>query len=124
TADGLQKWRDGQTTIYRRRTAPALPDDAIESLSEDGDGRIWISGVSGLATFKDGEFVAVPTPRLGYVFAVTGDTRGGAWVSSWEQGVLHVVRGNVVERVSWLELGGGLGSGLVSDAVGGVWVAT
>jgi signal transduction histidine kinase/ligand-binding sensor domain-containing protein len=124
TADGLRRWRDGQTTIYRRRTAPALPDDAIESLSEDEDGRIWITGVSGLATFKDGEFVAVPTPRLGYVFAVTGDTRGGAWVSSWDQGVLHVVRGNVVERVSWLELGGGLGSGLVSDAVGGVWVAT
>ena len=60
----------------------------------------------------------------GTVHAIAGDGRGGVWVSSFDQGVAHVVGGNVVERMTFLESGGGMGgSGLVPDSNGGVWIA-
>lgn len=48
---------NGQTTIFNK--ASGLPVDAVQSLFQDDDGRIWASTVHGLAYFKDGSFVAV-----------------------------------------------------------------
>ena len=62
TNDGLHRWRDGRVTIYRTQTHPELPDDAIQSLAEDERGRIWVTGVRGLAMFDNGRFTSVPTP--------------------------------------------------------------
>ena len=123
--NGLHRWRGGRATIYRTRTHPGLPDDHIQSLAEDERGRLWVTGIRGVAVFENGAFTPVPTPRLGYVFAVTSDGRGGAWVSSWDQGVLHLAGGEVVQQLSWQDLGGnGVGSGLAADVDGGVWIAT
>jgi signal transduction histidine kinase/ligand-binding sensor domain-containing protein len=122
--EGLHRWRNGDRTIYRTRTHPALPDDRIQSLFEDERGRVWVTGLRGLAMFDNGAFTRIPTPHLGYVFALTGDGDGGVWVSSFDQGVLHVAGGRVVQRLSWEEIGGkGVGSGLASDTNGGVWIA-
>jgi signal transduction histidine kinase len=77
-----------------------------------------------LAFFHNGRFTSVPAPHLGPVYAIAGDGRGGVWVSSFDQGVVHVVGGKVVERMSFQEGGGGMGgSGLVPDSNGGVWIA-
>ena len=74
--------------------------------------------------FDNGRFTRVPSPHLGPVYAIAGDGHGGVWVSSFDQGVVHVVGGKVVERMSFEEGGGGLGgSGLVPDSNGGVWIA-
>ena len=122
--DGLYRWRDGRVTIYRTRTHPELPDDAIQSLADDERGRIWVTAAGGLAFFHNGRFTSVPAPDLGPVYAIAGDGRGGVWVSSFDQGVVHVVGGKVVERMSFQEGGGGMGgSGLVPDSNGGVWIA-
>jgi signal transduction histidine kinase/ligand-binding sensor domain-containing protein len=122
--DGLHRWRDGRVTSYRTRTHPDLPADAIQSLAADERGRIWVTGAGGLAMFDNGRFRSVPGPHLGSVFAVVGDGRGGVWVSSLDQGVVHVVGGKVVERMSYDDGGGGMGgSGLVPDSSGGVWIA-
>ncbi|HEX2454679.1 MAG TPA: two-component regulator propeller domain-containing protein [Vicinamibacterales bacterium] len=122
--DGLHRWRDGRVTIYRTRTHPELPDDAIQSLADDERGRIWVTAAGRLAFFHNGRFTSVPAPHLGPVYAIAGDGRGGVWVSSFDQGVVHVVGGKVVERMSFQEGGGGMGgSGLVPDSNGGVWIA-
>ena len=122
--DGLYRWRDGRVTIYRTRTHPQLPDGAIQSLADDEGGRIWVTAAGGLAFFHNGRFTSVPTPPLGPVYAIAGDGRGGVWVSSFDQGVVHVVGGKVVERMSFEEGGAGMGgSGLVPDSNGGVWIA-
>ena len=121
---GLHRWQQGHRTIYRTRTEPGLPDDRIQSLFADQRGRVWVTGLRGLAMFDNGVFTPMVTPHLGNVYALTGDGRGGVWVSSFEQGVLHVAGGRVVQRLSWQEVGGkGAGSGLASDSNGGVWIA-
>jgi signal transduction histidine kinase/ligand-binding sensor domain-containing protein len=125
--DGLYRWLGGRVTIHRRRTHPELPDDTIQSLAEDERGRTWVTAAGRLAVFDNGRFTSVPLPNLGPVYAVAGDGRGGVWVSSFDQGVVHVARDKVVERVSFQEVGGGMGgmggSGLVPDSEGGVWIA-
>ena len=125
TADGLNRWKDGHTTVYRRRNHPGLPDDSIQSLFEDERGRVWVSGSRGLAAFENGEFTAVAALPGGFTHAITSDNRGGLWLSLWltsnDYGLAHLVDGNVIEHARWKELGGGPGTGLVTDPDGGIW---
>ena len=125
TADGLNRWKEGRTTIYRRRTDPGLPDDSIQSLFEDERGRIWVSGSRGLAAFENGKFTAVPAVPGGFTHAIASDNRGGLWLSLWltsnDYGLAHLVDGKIIEHAPWQKLGGGPGTGLVPDPDGGVW---
>ena len=125
TADGLDRWDHGRTTIYRMRTNPGLPGDAIQSLFEDERGRLWVSGSRGLAVFEEGKFSAVPSVPTGITQAIAGDNHGGLWLSLWltanDFGLAHLVDGKIVEQAPWQKLGGGPGTGLASDPDGGVW---
>lgn len=125
TVDGLNRWNDGQMKIYRTRSDPGLPDDAIDSLFEDERGRIWVSGFRGLAVFENGKFIAVPAVPAGSKHAIAGDNHGGLWLSlgltSKGYGLVHLVEGRIIEQVPWQTVGGGPGSGLVPDPDGGVW---
>jgi PAS domain S-box-containing protein len=125
TTDGLTRWKDGRTTIYRRRSNPGLPDDDIYSLFEDERGRIWVSSFRGLAAFEKGKFTAVPSVPAGTKNAIAGDNRGGLWLSLFgtanDYGLVHLVGGKIIEQVPWQKLGGGPGTGLVPDPDGGVW---
>jgi signal transduction histidine kinase/ligand-binding sensor domain-containing protein len=125
TMDGLKRWKDGRMAIYRTRTDPTLPGDAIGSLAEDESGRIWISGIRGLAVFGEGKFKAVPAVPPGDKHAIAADNHGGLWLSLWltskGDGLAHLVGGRIIEGVSWETVGGGPGSGLVPDPDGGVW---
>jgi PAS domain S-box-containing protein len=125
TVDGLNRWNDGQMKIYRTRSDPGLPDDAIDSLFEDERGRIWVSGFRGVAVFENGKFIAVPAVPAGSKHAIAGDNHGGLWLSlgltSKGYGLVHLVEGRITEQVPWQTVGGGPGSGLVPDPDGGVW---
>ncbi len=125
TTDGLNRWKNGRTTIYRRRSNPGLPDDDIASLFQDERGRIWVSGFSGLAAFAKGKFTAVPLAPAGDKHAIAGDNHGGLWLSLWntanDYGLAHLVDGKIIEQVSWRKLRGGPGTGLVPDPDGGIW---
>ena len=125
TADGLYRWKEGRTTIYRRRSNPGLADDDIQSLFEDERGRIWVSSFRGLAAFEKGKFTAVPSVPAGAKNAIAGDNHGGLWLSLFgtakDYSLAHLAGGKIVEQVPWLKLGGGPGTGLVPDPDGGIW---
>ena len=125
TSDGLYRWKEGRTTIYRRRSNPGLADDDIQSLFEDERGRIWVSSFRGLAAFEKGKFTPVPSVPAGAKNAIAGDNHGGLWLSLFGTGkdysLAHLAGGKIVEQVPWLKLGGGPGTGLVPDPDGGIW---
>jgi len=125
SSDGLYRWKDGRTTIYRSRSNPDLADDDIQSLFEDERGRIWISTFRGLAAFENGKFTPVPSVPAGAKNAITGDNHGGLWLSLFgtaqNYSLAHLAGGKILERVPWLKMGGGPGSGLVPDPDGGIW---
>ena len=93
--DGLTRWKNGQTTIFRK--ASGLPDDAPQSLFQDDRGRIWVSTGHGLAYFKDGRFVAVNGVPSEEVYSITGDKAGNLWLSG-NKGLSHLLEGHLVEH--------------------------
>jgi len=104
TVDGLNRWNGGQVKIYRRRSS-GLPDDNVESLFQDGGGRIWVSMRRGIAYFRSGRFIPMSGVPAGQVFSKAGDGAGNLWISSQESGLFHLLEGNVVEQIPWTRLG-------------------
>ena len=101
TRDGLNRWNDGQITIYRtpgsarkRRGAEAgsrkhasidsgLPDDGVGSLFQDDRGRIWVSTLRGVAYFEYDRFIPVAAVPGGIVHvAIAEDSAGNLWIAN------------------------------------------
>ena len=124
TSDGVNRWKDGQITTYRKRNS-GLPDDLIESLFQDGGGRIWVFTLRGAGYFENGRFIGVSgVPGL-YVRAVAEDTAGSLWVSH-DRGLFHLLEGRVVEMIPWSRLGRkDLALAVLPDPVrGGLWLGS
>jgi signal transduction histidine kinase/ligand-binding sensor domain-containing protein len=102
--DGLNRWNDGQITIYRKRNS-GLPDDSVESIFEDYRGRIWVSTGRGVAYFENGRFTPVSDVPAGQVHSIAEDSAGSLWISHVSEGLFHLIRGRVVERIPWARLG-------------------
>jgi hypothetical protein len=103
TQDGLNRWNDGQITIYHKRSG-GLPDDELGSLFQDDHGRIWASTLRGVAYFENGRFITVNAVPAGNVHSMAGDSVGNLWISQ-DEGLFHLLGGNVVEGIPWARLG-------------------
>src|SRR6185369_999604 len=118
--DGLTRWKDGETTIFRK--ASGLPDDFVQSLYEDYRGRIWVFTAGGLAYFNDGRFVAVKDVPSGEVYSITGDKAGNLWLSG-HKGLSHLLEGRLVEHVPWSALGRQQQAKVILFDQGGLWLS-
>jgi signal transduction histidine kinase/ligand-binding sensor domain-containing protein len=141
TSDGLHRWNHGQITLYRKRNgrAPAppgtlkavreirdsgLPDGGVNSLFQDDRGQIWVSTNRGVAYLENGQFVRANGVPDGYVYSIAGDDAGNLWINNQEHGLVHLLRGRVVEQIPWDRLGGrGSAATLLADSLrGGLWL--
>ena len=146
--EGLQRWSQGQLTIYhsasssekqfgrlgavsafvRETTAAGLPDDYIGSLYEDRRGRVWITTGKGVAWFENGSFTRASGLPAGSANAIIADENDGVWISYPAQGLFHVAHGTVVQSIPWPWSSGGTDlrlSAVVPDsAQGGLWLGT
>jgi signal transduction histidine kinase/ligand-binding sensor domain-containing protein len=135
TLDGLNRMRDGQITVYRRETktagqAPAarevvragLPDNLIQSLYEDRQGRLWISTHGGVAYFENGRFTQVHGVPQG-VHAIVADAASNLWISE-DAGLIRLAGDRVVEQIPWATLGRRTPASLMlaEPAGGGLWL--
>jgi ligand-binding sensor domain-containing protein len=103
TLDGLNKWYDSRITIYRQGNS-GLPSSALGSLSEDDQGRIWVSTRSGVTYFETGRFIPVSGVPAGVVHSIAGNNAGNLWISE-DQGLFRLLGGSVVERIPWSRMG-------------------
>jgi signal transduction histidine kinase/ligand-binding sensor domain-containing protein len=103
TFDGLDRWKDGRITTYSKQNS-GLPADSAHSLFEDDHGRIWVSTIRGVAYFDNGRFKPVSAVPGGVVHSIVGNGEGNLWINHQDQGLLHLVQGRVVQRVSWGDL--------------------
>jgi signal transduction histidine kinase/ligand-binding sensor domain-containing protein len=140
TLNGLNRWKDGTITIYRKHRAQAasrapgapvvrevlddgLPSDVVQSLFEDSRGRVWVATKDGLAYFEDGRFAPVKAAVDGSILSITGNSSGNLWLSNVNRGLVHLLRGRVVEAVPWTKFGRKPATFLAFDpARGGVWL--
>src|SRR5438309_968879 len=121
TSGGLNRWKNGQITIYHSRrerplTRPAersevhdVTDSGVPeaggSLFQDGRGRIWVFTYREIAYFQNGRFTPVSSIPGAAVQSVAGDSAGNLWISNVDHGLFHLVEGNLVERIPWATLG-------------------
>jgi ligand-binding sensor domain-containing protein len=140
TLDGLNRWKDGTITIYRKHRAQdesrassapvvrevfddGLPSDVVQSLFKDSRGRVWVATKDGLAYFEHGRFAPVKAAVDGPILSIVGSSSGDLWISNVNRGLLHLVRGRVVEAVPWTMFGRNHAAFLAFDAArGGVWL--
>lgn len=125
---------------------PGLPDNSVESLFEDDGGRIWAFTERGAAYLEDGRFHPVAMKReqvakerpsqphisaafalivpSGQLHSIAGDSSGNLWISDQHEGLLHLLRGNLIERIPWARLGrkDWAMSLLAGREPGGVWL--
>ena len=151
TNKGLNRWKNGQVTIYRKRSLPTarggsslsvlapgwatdsrgvreitdsgLPEDEVISLFEDHRGQIWVTMLGWVGTLKSDRFFPVSSMPYGLVFSITGDRAGNVWMSH-QEGLFHLLQERVVERIPWANLGRREpATALLHDAVqGGLWL--
>jgi len=148
TTDGLNRWKDGQVTIYRKRTAAtrnsnaviaeglavkhanaiqyiSLPGNYIDSLYQDTQGRIWVATHQGVGYFENGRFMRFNAMQITYAIPITGDSSGNIWAASTEQGLCRLRIGKPVQCIPWAKLGsrGSFSDSLVVDPIrGGFWL--
>ena len=124
TLDGLSRWNRGQVTTYRRpgnesanagQRAPetggkreifdsGLPDDGVGNLFEDGDGRLWVSTLRGVAYLENGRFVPLRQLPAGRISSIATDGAGGLWIVNEVQGLYRLRGTTVVEQIPWATL--------------------
>jgi signal transduction histidine kinase/ligand-binding sensor domain-containing protein len=141
TSDGLNRWKNGQITIYRKRSDrlrtrkaqqgvaremndSGLPDDSLQSLFQDDSGRIWVSTPRGVAYFEEDRFFPVSSAPSRMVISMAEESAGNLWINDRDQGLIHLLEGRMIERIPWAKLGRkDVASALVADRVhGGIWL--
>jgi signal transduction histidine kinase/ligand-binding sensor domain-containing protein len=132
TLDGLSRWNAGQVTTYRtagsggRREIvdTGLPADGVGTLFEDGDGRLWVSTLRGIAYFENGRFIPVGQLPGGRTSSIAGDGAGNLWIVNEAHGLYRWHRGTVAEHIPWATLGVETpATSLLPDPLkGGLWL--
>ena len=82
---GLNRFRDGKFTAFRRQPGDGLPSDNISSLYVDPQGVLWVGTPNGLARYEQGQWACYTTReglasnRIGYIIE---DGLGFLWIGS------------------------------------------
>ena len=116
TSSGLNRWNNGQFTVYRERSGPTmtavreivgsgLPDKGVESLFQDGRGRIWIATSGGFGFLENERFIRVSGIPGGNILSIGEDTAGNLWIANEEFGLFRLSGGREVQQFPWTTLG-------------------
>ena len=102
--------------------ADGLPDHEVCHLGEDGDGRVWIGTIGGMACMEEGRIR--PLTKDDSVSALMVDGQGQVW-SGGEQGRVYQWAGQTPQAIAVAaETDGDAITGLCEDGQGRIWVGT
>jgi signal transduction histidine kinase len=82
-----------------------LPDDRVGTLFEDSAGRILAATLGGIAFFDQHRFTPIRSLATRVVYGIAEERPGELWISDQENGLIHLVGGQVVTRAPWSALG-------------------
>jgi signal transduction histidine kinase/ligand-binding sensor domain-containing protein len=96
----------------------------LGTVLEDRHGKVWMTSLSGIGRFENGNYVPARGVPPGPVDAMVEDSKGGLWFAHREQGLLRLQDDGRLERTPWQQLGiaGRVGTMAVSAADGSLWL--
>jgi signal transduction histidine kinase/ligand-binding sensor domain-containing protein len=117
-----ERGADAIATV-REITGKGLPDNEVDSLFQDERGRIWVATPHGVAFLESDRFIAISSVPDGLVYSIASGSVGNVWMSH-RDGLLHLLRASVVERIPWARLGRkDVATVVLPDLVaGGLWL--
>ena len=125
TQAGLARFDGVRFTVFDHSNTPALVDDWISDLTEDGEGTLWIgTSHGGVTTYRDGKFSHLDSvaARSALTLAVAVD--GSVWLGGYG-GMTHLEKGKVARTYTVADgLSGDPVTRVLADRSGSVWVAT
>jgi diguanylate cyclase (GGDEF)-like protein len=128
TVDGLARFDGVRSRLFDKSNTPAIRDNWIRGLAEDGSGRLWIATLGGgLVCRLRGDFVHIG-PERGldteaiHVLFVDRDDR--LWVGSNGRGVYRFDGERFVRPPGTEALAGWSVRGVAQDPGGTIWLGT
>ena len=111
TNNALNYWKDGQIFLFGSRQGTQNSDGRLNrraptSLFEDSSGRIWVSNTTGEVGYLQADrFVSILGLPGGAVNSMAEVPPEHLWVSNQQNGLIHLFRGRVLQKVPWAGLG-------------------
>ncbi len=103
SGSGLSRWSNGQVAMYGKRDG--LPDRAPQGLFEDSRGRIWVAMLQGVARFEGDRFAPLRSVTSRRAEHIAEAPAGSFWISDVQEGLIHLLGDEVVQRFPWPMLG-------------------
>src|SRR5262249_176483 len=122
TADGLNRWANGQMTVYRSRSslgqsrradqtklnvsgpATEIANSGLvaapQSLGLDHEGRLWVSTSHCVVYLERGKFVGVSGVPSGYIFSIAGDGHGNVLILQIDR-LLYRSPDSQIQQIPW-----------------------
>jgi ligand-binding sensor domain-containing protein/signal transduction histidine kinase len=125
TQAGVARFDGVRFTVFDHTNTPALHDDYIDGLVEDGEGTLWIATSNGGVTyFRNGRFFHLDAIGARGGLTLVADADGSMWIGGYG-GLLHVRNGKVVRTYTTADgLSGDPVRRLVVDKDRSLWIAT
>lgn len=128
TLQGLHRWQNGQTRVYR--TSDGLVSDDVRFITEDRAGALWLGTVNGVSRFKDGQFTNYTTADglpHNVVRAIHEDDAGTIWIGTYAGGLCRLKDGHLFAFTKSGTNKSGLTDEVVSrildDGLGNFWLS-
>lgn len=124
TLQGLSRWQNGQTQVYRM--ADGLVSDDVRFITEDRAGALWLGTVNGLSRFKDGKFTNYTTADglpHNVVRAIHEDADGAIWVGTYAGGLSRLKDGRFTNYSLKAGLADEVVSRILEDEQGNFWMS-
>lgn len=127
TEHGLAEWVEGRGIVRLLTEKDGLPVNAVRSLRAEGEERLWIGTMTGVALLQNGEIRPASDPLLSVarVLAMDATPDGKLWFASLHHGLLCMRADGSVQRLGRDE---GLSNEILwdlgVDSKGGLWVGS
>jgi diguanylate cyclase (GGDEF)-like protein len=127
TEHGLAEWIEGRGIVRLLTEKDGLPANAVRSLRADGEDRLWIGTMTGIALLQDDVIRPATDPLLSVarVLAIDATPDGSLWFASLHHGLLCMHTDGSVQRLGRDE---GFSNEILwdlgVDSKGGLWVGS
>lgn len=124
TLQGLNRWQNGQTQVYR--VADGLVSDDVRFITEDRAGALWLGTVNGVSRFKDGKFTNYTTADglpHNVVRAIHEDAEGTIWIGTYAGGLCRLKNGRLFAFTNKSGLTDEVVSRILDDGLGNFWLS-